>query len=67
MSFLKELTSQTPKEYVFREQTIVWKHPHTDEYMFYFTVILETEKSPFPWNRFDYPAFNHGVVMKKQT
>lgn len=44
------------KDYVYREQTVIWKHPETNEYKFYYSIILETHG----FNRFDYSAFNYG-------
>ena len=55
--FLKELLGQEKKEYVFREQTIIWKNER-NEYIFYISVILETHG----WNRFDYSAFDYGDI-----
>jgi hypothetical protein len=54
--FLKELSEREPKEYVFREQTVVWKDTNSNDYKLYTSVILETHG----WNRFDYAAFNYG-------
>lgn len=62
MSLWIELLGKEKREYVFREQTMVWKDDITDEYHLYTTVILESGGG---WNRFDYPAFNHGSLPEK--
>lgn len=58
---LKELSTKEKDTYVFKEQTITWKDPSTNEYKYYVSVILETHG----WNRFDYSAFDYGHLPEK--
>lgn len=62
MSYLSELKKRNFVPYNYREQTLVWKDLETGDYNYYVSVILETEKSNFAWDRFDYPAFNYGIL-----
>jgi hypothetical protein len=61
--FLQQLKEKKKKEYIFREQTLIWKDVINNEYKFYVSVILETYGQH---NRFDYSAFNYGLLSKDQ-